>query len=448
MPGPMHARSSADALDRAAPGAHLALALLTLAYVLSYVDRTILTLLVGPIRADLGISDTQFSLLHGLAFALFYTVLGVPIGRLADRGDRRRIIAVGVFVWSLMTALCGLARGFGALFAARAGVGVGEAALSPAAYSLISDLYPKRSAGRALGVYGAGVYVGIGATFAGGGWLVARLAEAGPRSVPLVGTMQPWQQAFLLVGLPGVLLALAIWRLLPEPRRAARGAEPSPRAVPPDSGLRPYLRRSWPFLLLHFAGFSMLTIAFNGYLAWTPEYFLRAHGWDKATTGLWLGLIIILAGAGGMLLGGAVTDILAARGDRRASMTAALFGTGLLLPWPLWATFQESAVLALAGLVPIVFFSSFCFGPAVVALQQEAPPGVRGQVAALYLFVVNLAGIGFGGTAVALVSDYLLRDEARIGEAMAFIGAPAAFMALMFVVFARRQLGKDRQGAG
>lgn len=413
-----------------------AVALLTAAYVLSYVDRTILSLLVGPIRGDLGISDTQFSLLHGFAFAIFYTLLGVPFGRWADRGDRRRIVALGIFLWSLATAACGLAKSFVQLFLARIGVGVGEAALSPAAYSLIADLVPRAQLGRALGVYGAGVYLGIGATFAGGGWLVTELAAAGPATLPLLGMLQPWQLAFLGVGLPGVVLALVAALCLPEPRDAGHSAA----ASVPRAPLLPYLRRHRGFLLAHFLGFAMLTMAFNGYLTWAAEYFLRAHGWSKALSGGWLGLVILVAGTAGMLIGGSACDRRARAGDPRAALTVAVAASAFLLPWPFWTTRVADPWLSLLGFAPIVFGSSLAFAAAITGLQTAVPPRLRGQVSALYLFVVNLAGIGFGGTAVALVSDGWLRDEARLGDAMAIVGSVAVLLALPLLTVARRNL--------
>lgn len=397
----------------------VALALLTAAYILSYVDRTILALLVGPIRADLELTDTQFSLLGGLAFALFYSTLGVPLGAYADRGDRRALIAIGIALWSAMTVLCGLAPGFAALFAARVGVGIGEAALSPAAYSLIAELFPAAAVGRALAIYGAGVYLGIGASFLAGGWLIEALDG-------------DWRAVFWIVGAPGIILApLAYW-LLPETRRSAARRAPAP--------LGPHLRQERRFLALHFAGFSMLTLAFNGYLAWESEYFLRAFGWSKGESGTAIGLVVLAAGVSGMLAGGFATDALRRRGDPRGALTAALSGTALLLPMPLLATTTGDPMLSLAAFAPIVFLSAFCFGPAIAALQLATPPALRARVSALYLLIVNLTGIGLGGTAVALVSDRVFAAEARLGEAMAWVGGLALLVAVPLLWAARRAM--------
>ena len=411
-----------------------AVALLTSAYVLSYVDRTMIALLVGPIRADLHIGDTQFSLLNGLAFALLYTLVGIAVGRLADRGHRSRIAAGGVALWSVMTAACGLATGFGTLFVARVGVGVGEASLSPAAYSLIADLFPGPSMARALAVYGSGVYLGIGATFLGGGWLVEHITALGRLRLPILGTLAPWQTCFLVVALPGLLLAPVIALLIREPREAATSEHAE------TSALMPFLRCRRGFLIAHFAGFSLLTLAFNGYLAWIAEYFLRAHGWSKAHTGLWLGAIVMSAGIGGMLGGGLLTERLLNRGDTRAPMTVALVGAVSLLPWCLFATTSDSPQLSLLGVAPILGLTALCFGPAIVALQRVTPAELRGQVSALYLFVVNLTGIGLGSTAVAAMSDGLSRDGTQLGPAMALIGGMAFAAAVPTLWLARRRM--------
>ncbi|MBL8631225.1 MAG: MFS transporter, partial [Rhodospirillaceae bacterium] len=188
---------------------------LVLAYTVSYIDRTILTLMVKPIRETLQISDVQISLLHGLAFAIFYTVLGVPIGWLADRVNRTKVIAVGIFVWSLMTAACGLSRSFWQMFMARVGVGVGEAALSPAAYSLLNDYFKADRRTLAISIYATGVYIGSGLALIVGGGVIAVTPSL---ELPFVGHMEPWQVVFLAVGLPGLVVAV-LMKTVKEPLR-------------------------------------------------------------------------------------------------------------------------------------------------------------------------------------------------------------------------------------
>jgi MFS family permease len=408
---------------------------LMFAYTLSYVDRQILSMLVGPIKADLGVSDTQIGLLQGLAFAVFYTLIGIPMGRLADRGDRRRIIAWGVFVWSLATAASGLARSFTQLFAARVAVGVGEAALGPAAYSLIADQFPPERRGRALGVYSMGVYLGIGLAAIIGGAVVGRLAGQPPFPVPLIGELESWHVAFLVVGLPGLLLALWV-RTLREPVR--QGIDPAQDAVAPLAEVLAFIRQNLRLFGMHFAGFSMLTLAFNAVAFWMPPYLQRVHGLSPGNFGVPLGLILAIGGAAGIVAGGVFADWLRKRGTVDAELWPGIVSA--LLVWPLGiATCQAaSGSNSLALFAGFMFFSSFAFAAAAAALQAAAPNRMRGQVSAVYLFFVNLAGIGLGSFLTGFVNDYVYADELRVGDSMSWIVGIAAPLAATFLWAARR----------
>jgi predicted MFS family arabinose efflux permease len=425
--------------------AHAALALLTAAYVLSYVDRTIMSLMVGPIRADLGLTDTQFSLLGGLAFAIFYSTMGIPFGWWADRGNRPRIVALGIGLWSLMTMLCGLARSFTMLFAMRVGVGVGEAALSPSAYSLIAETYPPERVGRALAIYGAGIYLGVGLSFALGGMLVEQLSALPPVVAPVLGTLAGWQQVFIIVGLPGIVLAPLALLVLKEPREVrarAAGAGAISRQEP--SRLLPWMATHRTFLLTHFLGFSSLSLAFNGYLAWQAEFLLRAFAMGKTQSGLAIGVIVLVLGVGGMLAGGVVADRLRARGDLRGALTAACGGAIGMTPFAAIAPLMPSAETSLLAFAPIMALSAFCFGPAVIALQLATPMALRARASAVFLLVINLAGIGMGGTVVAAISDHVLGgDGARLGEALALAGGASAFVAIPLLFAARKRMPVD-----
>lgn len=407
---------------------------LMLAYTLSYIDRQILSMLVGPIKADLGVSDTQIGLLQGLAFAVFYTLIGIPMGRLADRGDRRRIIAWGVFVWSLATAASGLARSFGQLFAARVAVGVGEAALGPAAYSMIADQFPPGRRGRALGVYSMGVYLGIGLAAIIGGAVIGRLGDQPSITVPLVGELASWHVAFLLVGLPGVLLALWV-RTLREPPR--HGLTPETRAEIPLSEVMRFVRENLRLFGAHFAGFSMLTLAFNAVAFWMPPYLQRAHAWSPGEFGTAFGLILAIGGATGIVSGGVAADALRRRGVADAELWPGILSA--LAVWPLGiATSQAgSGEAALALFAGFMFFSSFAFAAAAAAIQAAAPNRMRGQMSAVYLFCVNLTGIGLGSFLTGFVNDYAFADELRVGDSMSWIVGIAAPLAAVLLLAAR-----------
>jgi MFS family permease len=237
-----------------------------IAYILSFVDRQIIALLIVPIQADLQITDTQFSLLIGFAFALFYAIMGLPLARWADVGPRPFIISAGVIVWSIATAMCGLARTFGQLFLARIGVGGGEAALSPTAYSIITDSFPKSKLGRALGVYSMGAFLGSGLAFIVGGGVVELLEDLGGLSLPIVGTIKPWQGAFFIVGLPGVLVGLLFYLTVSDPERigvveAGDGQSGKGYTLRQVLG---YIRGHGATFTAHFLGFGLLSLKFNG----------------------------------------------------------------------------------------------------------------------------------------------------------------------------------------
>lgn len=400
---------------------------LMVAYTLSYLDRQILSLLVGPIRADLGISDTQVGLLQGLAFVVLFVLAGLPFGIWADRGTRKRIIGLGVAFWSLMTAACGLARGFGQLFAARVGVGVGEAALAPAAYSMIADYVPPATRGRALGLFAIGVYLGIGLSTLAGGLVYDWLAALGPLALPWGTSLAPWQLTFIVIGLPG--LAVAAWALsLREPVR--RGAASQARAVPVRATAA-FLRTNAPTFGAHFLGYSLLTLLFNGTAFWMPEYFVRTFGWARSEIAVSLGPLQILFGALGIFCGGAFADWLRRRGHPDAEMRTGVIGAIGVLPFALLTTMVPDPRAALALFAGFMFFSSLPFAAAVAALQVVTPNRMRGQIAALWLFCVNLTGIGLGSLTTGLVTDYVFADDARVGDSIAVVALGTAPLAAL-----------------
>lgn len=403
---------------------------LTFAYLISYIDRQILSLMVGPIKRDLGLTDTQFSLLHGFAFALFYTFLGIPLARVADLRNRRLLIAAGVALWSIATALSGMARSFVQLFTARIAVGVGEAALSPAAYSMLADLFPRERLGRAIGIYSSGVFVGIGLSFVIGGVLVAGFEASGGVTVPLLGHLQSWQATFLLIGTPGLLVALLVLTCR-EPART--GVSPGAASAPPPRAVLQWVVANRRLYAAHFVGFAMLTLLFNAIMAWAPEYFIRIHGLERATVGTRLGVIAAVFGGTGIVCGGLFTDWLMRRGDLAAPMRTALIGACVLTPVATVAVLVPDPDLSLLMFCPLLFLVSFPFAPAASALQLVTPSRMRAQVSAVYLFVVNLAGIGFGGTATALVTDYVFRDPLRLHWSMAIIAAAAGTLSIVLL---------------
>jgi len=410
--------------------------ILTIAYLLSFLDRQILALMVEPIRRDLDISDTQVSLLGNLAFGLFYTVLGLPIGRAADRFSRRGIIAAGVTIWCLMTAMCGLARNFGQLFLARVGVGVGEAALNPAALSLISDYFPRKTRGRALTFYNMGVSLGVGVALIFGGQLIAWVASAPPLDVPGIGQLRAWQTVFILVGLPGLLIALLMLTVREPVRRGRLQIQLADGRITENLTVRQtlaYLGQRWRTYLTHFLGMSVVTILGYNYFFWVPSMFVRTWGWTIPEISLGYGIITLTAGPLGVLASGWVAERLRERGHQDALMRTCVFGAAVfLIPASILTPLMPTGQLALVLLVPVSIGGAWVTATGAAALQMIAPNQMRAQTTALYYFVINILGL-LGPTAVGLVTDFGFGDDAALRWSLSIVCGGASVMGLTFL---------------
>lgn len=407
--------------------------ILMAAYAVAFVDRQILTLLVEPVRRDLNITDTQFSLLSGLAFTLFYTVMGIPFAWVADRSSRRRLIVISIAFWSAMTAACGMANSFLTLFLARIGVGVGEAGLSPAAYSMIADSFPPARRARPLGVYAIGSIMGVGLALIIGGAVIQWAISAPPVVLPVIGELKSWQLAFLMVSLPGPILLLAMWPVK-EPKRQERPVAAG-EAAP---SLIAFLRRRWlPFTLLSL-GYSLIGVSVAAYLTWTPAFMLRAHGWQMSHVGAVYGMILLVFSTGGILLGGWWSDHMATRGAKDAVLRVAMAGSVLALPFAVGAPFAPDGTWAMVGIAAMSFTFGLTQGLPAPSLQAIAPNRLRARVMALYLLIGNLIAFTVGPTGVALISDYWLKDPARIGEAVGIVSAIVVPVGLLALFFARK----------
>lgn len=408
------AGAPAPAVQQGGPYAWYILGVLILAYTVSFIDRQILTLLVGPIRATLHITDFQLSLLHGIAFALFYTILGIPIGRLVDRRRRTTIIAIGIAVWSVMTALCGLARSFTQLFLARIGVGIGEASLSPGAYSILSDVFPARELPRAINIYTGAAYVGAGLATILGGTLITLMP---PLSLPVIGRLESWQAVFVAIGLPGLLVAL--WVLtLREPRRT--GLKKSFGDAPPTlREVLHYMNERRAAFGLTIIGYATAGIMWNGSMAWLPTFFMRAHGWTIAEAGLRYGLAVMCGGTLGVVFGGWLTVWLRKQGHVDANLRIGLITLAVAAPTGVAAMFASSPTLALLLVGAFLFACSMPWGGAAAALQEITPNQMRGQISAIYLFFLSLLGLGIGPAVVAGLTDHLFGNDAALPKSLA-----------------------------
>ncbi len=407
------------------PYAWYVVSVLTLAYIVSFLDRQIFALLVQPIRQDLGLSDTEVSLLGGLAFALFYTLLGIPIGRLADRKSRRVIIAVGSALWCLMTAACGLARNFWQLFLARVGVGVGEATLNPSALSLISDYFPRAQRGRAIGVYNMGISLGVGLANIGGAWAIQMATTT---TLPIVGELRPWQLVFVIVGLPGLLISVLMLLTVREPARQDRLADTGQLSI---AETWRYVRERWTTYATHFLGMSVTTIIGYAFFFWVPSMFLRTWGWTIPEAGYAYGLIILFSGPAGVLLGGWIADKLYSRGHADALMRTCLFtAVFLFVPSSTLMSIMPNTTAVMALLVVSNLSGALMTATGVAALMMITPNEIRGQVTAAYYFVISALGMTVGPTAVALITDYGYGEDGGLRWSLAWMAGAVGLLGL------------------
>lgn len=404
---------------------------LVVAYTFSFIDRQILSLLVQPIKRDLGISDTGMSLLQGFAFAIFYTLMGLPIGRMVDKQKRVTIIAIGVFVWSVMTALCGTAKSFWQLFVYRMGVGVGEAALSPAAYSMLSDYFRPERMGFALGVYSMGIYIGAGLALVIGAEVIALVSGTGTTVVPVFGEIYPWQIVFFTVGLPGILVAAWVYTLREPERRGhmrkernADGVEVN-AAVPLPEVLA-YMRRNRVTIMCHHMSYALVAMTGYGIAAWIPTFFIRTHEWTAVDAGRWYGWIIVIFGTFGVISGGFAGDFLTSRGIRNGRLLVIAVISLVAVPFAAAYPLVENPYWALAWLAAATYLSSFAAGAGPAAIQELMPNQMRGFASAFMIFVVTIFGLGLGPTVIALATDYYYADEQMLRYSLAYV--PSALL--------------------
>lgn len=417
--------------------ANWALIVLLLAYILSFIDRNVMAILVGPIRESFEITDFQYGLLHGLAFTLFYTFLGLPIARLADRRSRRTIVGVGVVFWSLMTCACGVVKSFGGLFVARMGVGLGEAALSPPAHSLLSDLYPTHRLPRALSIFTLGITIGGGMAYMIGGWVLGAVDPA-KLSLPIIGALEPWQLTFIVVGLPGFLIGALAWTIR-EPQRRGRSTD-GDEGVPMRDVLL-YFRRHARLYFGILGSVSMLSILGYGTITWYVEMLIRNFGVEATEVGPTFGWIFIVAGSTGALSGGVLAERLRVRhadANLRVVVIAALLWLVPGVLGPLMPTEQGASLMA----APILFLMSSYFGPAIAALQTVTPNEMRALASALLLFASNMLGLGLGPPIVGWLTTHMLGGDQTLHIALSGLAGVFAPLAAVAAAWGLKAYGE------
>ncbi len=406
-------------------------------YILSFVDRQIIALLVEPMKADLGLTDLQVSYIGGLSFVIFYTIFGIPIGRLADSRNRKSIIACGVALWSAMTALCGFAGRFWQLLLLRMGVGVGEATLSPAAFSLIADYFPRHKLATALSVYSMGIYFGSGAAFTGGAiifdWATHLVEAREGAPFPIVGDLRPWQMVFFAVGLPGLVLTSLLWTVKEPIRRGVISGKGKQATQVPVGVVLCYLKKNWKTVLCHNLGVAFLSLAAYSGGFWDLAFLGRTYGWSPGQGGIWYGLVTMAAGASGVLCGGRLADFLTRRGYKSANMLAIFIAAVVWLPFGALYPLMPSATWSLVFIFPTLFAGAMPFGCAAAAIQEMMPPQMRGQASAIYLFVINIIGLGLGPTAIAYLTEHVFMDLQMLRYSLFCVGLGAHLLAALIL---------------
>ena len=402
-----------------------------LAYVFSFVDRQVLALMIEPIKRDLHLSDTQFSLLHGFAFSLFYAVMGMPLAYLADRFVRPHIIATGIALWSLATAACGVSQTFVQMFLARLSVGVGEAALSPGTYSMLSDYFPKEKLGRAVAIYSLGSFIGGGIAFLIGGYVIHLLKQVTTLSVPLLGDIHSWQLTFVIVGLPGFLVALLFILTVRDPQRKGLVQDSTGLAkrVSMLDSLR-FICEHGKTFACHYLGFSFYAMTLYCLMSWTPAFYMRRFGLSPVEAGYTLGAVLLIANTTGVFCGGWLNDWLMKKGRADGPMLAGTIGAiGMLVPAVMF-TQVSNLTLSLGLLVVAMFFASFPMPTSTAAMQTLSPNQMRAQISAVFLLISNLIALGIGTTLVALLTDQVFGSPTMVGMSMSAVNLIATLLAI------------------
>jgi len=387
-----------------------------LALMINMLDRGIVPLLVRPLKRDLGLSDTDIGWLMGPAFVIFYVLLGLPLARLADSKSRRAILGVGVTVWSFMTSLCGLAKGYWQLFFCRVGVGSGEACSGPATFSMLADLFPKEKLPRAIAVLNFGFYAGNGLALIISGTIANAFADAAPVTLPLIGlTMRGWQITFIVIGLPGLIVA-ALLATVREPKRRI-----SARLIP-IRDVFAFLNKNRTSFAPIFIGMGIQVVMTYGALNWGPAFYQRTFGWTPKVYGVVMGLITIALMPVGTLFGSILAERFARAGRDDANLRVVLLGKLAALPFGILFPFMPNAYLAIVVSTIGLFFLSWTAAPLNAALQFITPHQMRGQITALFLFVFNVIGFGLGPILVALFTDHVFKAESQVGLSIAMTG--------------------------
>lgn len=422
--------------------AYYALLIFTVANFVSFLDRNILSLVVGPIEHNLHISDTQMGLLQGFAFNLFYSLMAIPFGYLADRVNRIRMIAFGVAVWTFMTIFTGTADTFWELLFARMGVGIGEATLTPAVVSLVGDYFMPTQRGRALGTFTLANFLGSGTAGILGGAILRGFEGQDQVVFPILGAVAVWQSLFIIVGLPGFLLVFLILTAR-EPARMAMAAN---ARVTSDASWRAFFRHvatyKWAFVCT-LGTSTMVTYTAYTAIPWVPIFLVRNFHYAQGAAGISAGMASLVTGLCGCLITGVVGDYFTKKNRVGGRLRVSAFCWPVVIPGLLIFTESPNAVVALCGFALFQLGNSLSFGSAYAIIQEIVPPQFKGKVTALW-YLCNSFGTGLGTLVTALGTDYLYKDPTAIPQAIQTMAAPSVVLGLIFMWCGLRAFDRAR----
>lgn len=414
-----------------------AAAMLTAAYCLSFVDRQILALCIGPIRADIRASDVQMGVLGGFAFAATYSLSAIPFGALVDRYSRWTIVAFGLLLWSAATCFSGLATSYTQLFVGRAGVGIGEAAIVPAAASLLANYYRRTELPRIMAVFMAAPVIGVSIANLGGGLLLGVLDGSVALSIPGLPALAPWRILFLLAGLPGVIAAIFVWSIADPPRihssEDQSGKKPSiDEKAAGLEGFLSFICRYRRLMLCHVLAFVSSATIYFGFLYWVVEFLVRTFGTTRALAGGTFGIILLVCGLLGCMLPGPIVTRLLQRGMHDATNRICLTSAVVALPIAVSVPLAPDYTVAIALLAVLIFVISLPLSFGVSTMQLISPPHLRGRVVGVYLTFTNLLSFSLGPLSVGFVNDRF-HSGLSLGRSLAEVSVICYVAAALFL---------------
>jgi MFS family permease len=395
-----------------------AVAILTLAQIFAFIDRQIPSMLVEPIKQDFNLTDSQIALLGGAAFSIFYAIMALPIGYAVDRYQRTKVLGTGIFLWSLMTALAGLANSFGKLFGARIGVAVGEAVMAPTSVSLVSDSFPENKQGKPMGIITAGVYIGIGITLLGGGFLIDYLTRIGGITLPLIGYLKPWQATFMIVGIPGLVLAIAAF-YLKEPQRLEEQIDAQ---LKDRKNVFLHLKEHRKTLIPMFGGLIFMALIFYSFSFWAPTMMIRTFDISLTEVGFILGMITIISSITGTIAAGSAVDYLRNKNYSDAPVRAAMIAVILALPPIISLSFVQNELGAWICIALYLLFISSFAPLGLLAISGVSTGNVKGQTAAIHAFLMMAFGLSLGPQLTAFFTDFVFVDPNLLINSVSLTG--------------------------